>query len=602
MLVGLLLVATLVSVIIACGGGGGGSGTRRTSGPDMAPFLVAATFVGSGAMPQSGDKLLLLMSEDVVLVPSTLLTNADVVLSSGSLGNVVQGPTLVNPRTVEVTVGSGVALTPGTTTITLSNACDAIEDNTGNLAQAASAVVISAGDGDNPAISSFTLNGVNALLNGTGPAGGTLQVPDNGFSIDLVHADPTTPVDPSRTIVVADIGVEVAGTTRQAGTSLTDGLVHTGDATTSSLLVPASVVFPQGSVTLTAYVVDGSGMISAPQTFDLLIRFPDDVVRPFETTVNPSQVWYLDLSRDIESFIVDIADPIVPVFVNTGANGRPDVQDLFLALGLLSPTPIQNVQGALNSNDVVMNTFVALLLQEVDDLYAGTNVIFTDQPQEVFPEGAAWLPYNSFSSSQICIAGSESESGATGTLGVALFDPNNLYQDNNCLTDHNGFQRLGVFLHTIINEGFRSPPGSTFRTTYDPFTSVRGGVPIGEVADDGLRITGLLSDSRSIEIDVAIQRIARFTAVITAHECGHSVGLVANGPMPHGLYGNDPVNFPVFPDSAADGHIRMPASLFPGGAENVMSPSFNFDATLSPQTRFNSLNLAYLREQVLNNN
>ncbi|MHC4079548.1 MAG: hypothetical protein ACYST0_14035, partial [Planctomycetota bacterium] len=128
---------TLVSVVIACGGGGGGSGTRRTSGPDVAPFLVAATFVGSGAMPQSGDKLLLLMSEDVVLVPGTLLTNADVVLSSGSLGNVIQGPTLANPRTVEVTVGPGVVLTPGTTTVALSNACDAIEDNSGNPTQTA---------------------------------------------------------------------------------------------------------------------------------------------------------------------------------------------------------------------------------------------------------------------------------------------------------------------------------------------------------------------------------------------------------------------------------------------------------------------------------
>ena len=71
--------------------------------------------------------------------------------------------------------------------------------------------------------------------------------------------------------------------------------------------------------------------------------------------------------------------------------------------------------------------------------------------------------------------------------------------------------------------------------------------------------------------------------------------------MPFGLYGNDAVNFPVFPSSAADGHIRMPNSLFPGNAENIMSPHFDLDNTLDPLTRFNTLNLAYLREMVLNN-
>jgi len=590
----------IVCLVFACGGGGGGSGTRRSAGPDVAPQLVSVTFVGATATPQSGDRLLLLMSEDV-LVAGALLTNTDVVLSSGSLGNVTSSPSLANPRTVELVLGPGVAFTPGTTTMALSNDCDAIEDASGNLAEPGSAVVIRLGDGDNPTISNLTLSGVHALLNGTGPAGGTLQVPVNGFTIDFDHADPTTAIDPSRTIVVADIDVDIDGVTRQTGLNLIDGLTITGDATNSSLVVPATVVFSPGPVGLTVYVVDVTGMISVPQTFDLLIRFPDDGVRPFETTVNPSQVWYLDLSRDIEWYSVDIVHPSLPVTVNGGTNGRPDIQDLFLALGLLSFTPIPNVQGSLNSNDVVMARFMSELLQDLSNLYPGVNVTFVDVAPAEFPQGVDWLPYNAFGSSQICIAGSESDLGNTGTLGVALFDPNNVYQDNNCLTDYGGFQRMGVFLHTIINEGFLSSAATTFRTTYDPFTGARGGTPIGDVVNDELRLTGQLSDSRTTEIDVAIQRIVRFTAVITAHECGHSMGLVANGAMPQGLYGNDPVNFPVFPSSAADGHIRMPNSVFPGIAENVMSPVFDFDTTLSPQTRFNSLSLAYLREQVLNN-
>ncbi|MFY9343295.1 MAG: hypothetical protein WAT39_12440, partial [Planctomycetota bacterium] len=93
-------------------------------------------------------------------------------------------------------------------------------------------------------------------------------------------------------------------------------------------------------------------------------------------------------------------------------------------------------------------------------------------------------------------------------------------------------------------------------------------------------------------IDTAIADFARFTAIVTGHECGHSVGLVVNGAMPLGLYGNNP-NFP----GSSDGHIRT-AALFPQGATNVMSPSLSYEASINPASTFNTLNMAYLREQV----
>jgi hypothetical protein len=68
---------------------------------------------------------------------------------------------------------------------------------------------------------------------------------------------------------------------------------------------------------------------------------------------------------------------------------------------------------------------------------------------------------------------------------------------------------------------------------------------------------------------------------------------VQNGAMPVGLYGNDTANFP----GSSDGHIRNLAQ-FPAGATNVMSPSLSYNATLNAATAFNTLNRAYLREQV----
>jgi hypothetical protein len=107
----------------------------------------------------------------------------------------------------------------------------------------------------------------------------------------------------------------------------------------------------------------------------------------------------------------------------------------------------------------------------------------------------------------------------------------------------------------------------------------------------------LPADPRSTQIDTALADLARFTAVVTAHECGHSVGLVQNGAMPDGLYGGDTVNFP----GSSDGHIRT-AALFPSGAINVMSPALSYSLAINPATAFNSLNKAYLREQVFYGN
>jgi hypothetical protein len=339
-------------------------------------------------------------------------------------------------------------------------------------------------------------------------------------------------------------------------------------------------------------------MISDPQIFTGRARTADDALLPFETTVNPSQVWFIDTSRDIESYSVNLFDFVTPARINDGANGRPDVEDLLLGLGLLSLTPIANVSGSKHSNQVVMDLFRGEILLQLNTLHAGANITFT------FTSPGAWVggisvPYRLHGFSRIALAGAEDASGTSGTLGVAIFDPNNRTQDDDTAVAYAGSQRLGVFLHTLVNDGLIAHPTTLFRSTYDPFTAGRFGTPIGEDPSDGARLLGTLTDGRTTDIVNAIHRMARFAAVILAHECGHSVGLVMNGAMPAGLYGDRAESFPVFPAPAADGHIKMPASLFPGVAENIMSPAFDFDAALAPETQFNSLNRAYLREHVL---
>lgn len=589
------LGACLLGVLASCGGGGGGGGAVADV---TAPTLVTASIlVGSGS-PGPGDTLELVLDEPVQLTGDQTLTNASFQLSgSATLGTVTSTATITNGTVVQVTLGAGVSLDPGVTTLAFADGAN-LADLAGNPVATDPARTVGSGDAEVPEIDGMTLNNVVADLNGEGAAGGTLQVPSNGFSINLTFSDDSSDVDPTRTSIRASVPVLADGVTRTAGTDLSPWLTRTDNGsppTGSDFAVPATVVFPSGSITISAQVQDTSGRVSTTRDFQLLSQGITDANRTFRVAVNPSQLWHIDLSRDLESFATNLTNPFTPIEVTQGANGRGDFEDLLEIIGLYSATPITNVAGSgADSNAFVLQLFRNALDAQLTGLWSGANITWTYTAPGAFPGGASFTNYNSLGFSAICIAGAADTVGTSGILGVALFDPGNNFQDNNCDDDFSG-QRLGVFFHTIANEGFRSTPTSTFRQTFDPFTPVRGGTPIGDDPSDGDRLLGSLGDARASAIDLAISRLARFVAVILAHECGHSMGLVKNNASPAGLYGNLPGIFP----GSNNGHIALSDTLYPGAALNIMSPVISLDAALSAGTDYNTLNRAYLREQVL---
>jgi hypothetical protein len=577
----------------ACGGGGGGGGSSTNPGPT----IVGAAFVGSTSTPTAGDTLLLSFSEDVTMVASKLLTDADLTLSGGSsLGAVTAAPTPTGARSVTVTLGTGVSIVPGATTVALAATNDAVQDTTGQLGAGGTAVTIGTSDGAAPTLTNVTVAGIDDELNGTGPAGGTLQVPVNGWTIDLAYSD-NTGIATAQTQILASVPVSTTAGSQPAGTNLRPFLTElSATNTAASYRVPTTVAYPAGTAVLTCAVVDASGLLSAISSFDLLVRPFNDAQRPFETSAHASQVWFLDFSRDLESFTTVSNGGAHSVQVVAGANGRGDCEDILHVLGLQTTTPIPNVSGNQDSNQVALAQWKAELQDQLDALYAGANVTFTlTQPSGSFGSSSS-LPYANIGYSKIAVGGSSS---TPGVLGIAIFDPHNGTQNDDTLPDFQGL-RLGIFLHTIADAGLGSSSATAFRLTFDPLAPAPGGTPIGGDPQDGARLLGSLQDGRATDIATAITDFARFTAVVLAHECGHSMGLVQNGAMPTGLYGNDPVNFPSDPASA-DGHIRN-TSLFPAGATNVMSPSLSYSNATNASTAFNSLNLAYLREQVFYGN
>jgi hypothetical protein len=581
----------VASSLAACGGGGGGSGG---GGGTAGPRVVAAAFVGAGPSPAAGDSLVLFFAADVQLVAAKLLDDADVVLSGGAtLGAVAAAPVLQSARSVAVTLGTGVSFVPGSTTVVLGTGNDAVRTAAGQVGGGGAAVTIGTSDGVAPTLSRITISGIDDELNGLGPAGGTLQVPPNGFRIDLAYSD-NGAIATGQTVVTASVAVTTPAGSQPAGTNLRPFLTTVSATNTAArYVVPGDVSFGTGDCILTCTVVDASGLASAPRTFPCRVRTFSSTLRPFETAVNPSQVWFLDFSRDVESFTTSAISGGVSVDVVAGANSRSDFEDVLHVLGLLHGTPIPNVQAGLDSNQVVLARFKSELLTQLALLYADANVQFTlTRPAGTFGTAAS-VGYNTFGYSQISIAGSAS---TTGVLGVAIFDPSNNTQNDNTRLNFSGI-RLGIFLHTMADFGMAPPSSSAFRQTFNPLAPSLGGTAVGANSQDGERLVGTRTDGRANDILGAIDEFARFTAVVLAHECGHSMGLVQNGAMPVGLYGNDSTNFP----GSSDGHIRN-TSLFPAGATNVMSPSLSYSAAVNPASAFNTLNLAYLREQVFYGN
>ncbi len=79
----------------------------------------------------------------------------------------------------------------------------------------------------------------------------------------------------------------------------------------------------------------------------------------------------------------------------------------------------------------------------------------------------------------------------------------------------------------------------------------------------------------------AIDDWAVVNGTVLAHEIGHSIGLVAPGPAPAGLFGDSSLH-----DSNA-------------GATEVMAPSVGYEAMVTMSYAFRDIDLAYLRQRLL---
>ena len=220
------------------------------------------------------------MSEGVTLVSGAVLSDADFAISGGTLGDVSAPPVLLDARTVQLTLGTGASIQPGTTTIAFGTGNDAVRDTSGRLARDGAPVPTRTGDGGAPTVQPITLNAIDRALNGTGTAGGKLQVPRSGFTIDVTWFDLPSGIAPALTLIAATVPVVVDGMSRPAWSNLADAFTRSDIGNTSSFLVRSGVQFPAGQVTVELFGVDGSGMPGPSRSFAFQVTRGGDGIRP----------------------------------------------------------------------------------------------------------------------------------------------------------------------------------------------------------------------------------------------------------------------------------------------------------------------------------
>ena len=425
-----------------------------------------------------------------------------------------------------------------------------------------------------------SMNGSTSYTVGTDTVDFQLGVPPTGFllTIDVSPSGSGSPIDPASLSVTADLS---AGTGFPAGTELGDRFTFDGNTATWLVDTPGFTV--GADVTFTATVADDLGNPSTEETLTVTVVTNGGGQRPFDVLDR----WYLNFNSDHFGLSASGSNTI-SITTTVGGNGIADFEEDLLLLGLRSESP-NAAAAAIDTNQLVLDLCKQEVIGRLRELFGrdfdGTTDGFNPNIEFTSTPGGH--------TSTLRIGGADT--GAGLAIGRAQFD------HRNSGGNVNDSSILGVFVTNVtefyVNSSF------TFRSRYDALIPGRG-TPVGQHTLDG---TVLASDfdrlslsnttdenDRYDEIWTAIEALGRSTAVIAAHEIGHSIGLCSAGHPPTGHFGGV-TEAPFTGTYTTSFHVDT-------AGNNLMSSALSFGASVNSGPtgyRFNEFNEAYLREWVL---
>lgn len=436
-----------------------------------------------------------------------------------------------------------------------------------------------------------TLDGSEPFLdNDLVPKSFHLAVPPAGFTLDIHVEAGSAPVAPESLWLRADVvvGDQPAGAELGAHPQWLDG-------SSARWLIPPEMAFALSSLaTVEAGIGDTDGLPSEPAQLSFEVRELPPELDPF---VLPD-LWLLDFRRDFEAISAGpsadgSAYEIASVAVPEG-NGSADFEEVLLRLGLLGPDPVFN-QGFIQRfrSELRKNLHRMFLLEEdgsanVDSVRI--RFVFDGEPDA--PDPAAYDDLGDFSMIGVGGDSLDVDGQPTGYMGMAWLDWGNQEQDDN--SDHGH----GVFFTALMRKVVSMPGLKPLLAPLFPGEGLPLGAYDGDLAflDEDYNVNG--------ETDPVLKQ--RFTvfrlfmqvggiglAALASHEMGHSLGLVAPGAPPAGLFGGaSEAGFVVGPSDGA--HIDTAGANLMQTGKSLKVADF-----LSSFPAFNPLNLAYLQRRIV---
>jgi len=326
-----------------------------------------------------------------------------------------------------------------------------------------------------------------------------------------------------------------------------------------------------GTWTLQVRAKDLSGNLANAPPLAFRVTAPTTSMLPFERT---QVVWVrtdLDRSR----------------------SGTPDFEEDMLRLGFATPGD------PLGTNAWMRELVLDGILAKANNLFGRGNRGEPLGAESVALRFAKRRPI-ALVHMQIAMGGLDPEGrrgrvygdASSGVLGRAYYDYRNGNMGDRNIATSPG---LGVFpaemwlyqarIHEQVWPSFQTLFAQRFR----PLCSDMGGIPAGSHALDAQVLRADFDyeaapsnqRARWLVVMQAAQDWASVVGIILAHEVGHAVGLVAPGPSPRGLHGDNTLHNTY------------------AGATEVMAPSIGYEAMTMLEYSFRDLDLAYLRQRVL---
>ena len=438
----------------------------------------------------------------------------------------------------------------------------------------------------------LTVDAIPAAMNGSVPfldndgvdKAFRLAVPRQGFTLDVTVTPGSAPLEPSTLVVTADVAVGDL----PAGADLGPRFAWS-DATHATWRVDLDfpIAWPV-TVTARATAVDGQPSADAAFAFEVRELTPD--LDPFETP----DLWLLDFRRDAWSIAVVEGPADFAVTSTPGANGVADFDEMLAALGFLGPDSefnqafVQRFRAELRANLHAM----FLLAQDgsFTDDSVRIRIAFDGEPDA--PEPGEYSEDGGFSMMAVGGDSLNPDGTPTGYLGMSWLDWNNTGPDDNSGVEH------GVFFTALMRKtaglaGLKPLLSLTVPATGTPLGGLQGDALLLDPAYSPPNDADPLHKKRSTLVKLFFKVGGIGLAALTAHEMGHSLGLVAPGAPPAGLFGG--ACLASFVLSCSDG-----AHVDTAGANLMQSgKSLNVSDFLTSYPRFEPLSLAYLQRRLV---